>query len=87
MVSQLSEALDIVACLRECARGGDWETTAELTNALPRTPLAADAEEIGEYLGRLKEALKDVRVARTRAATSLVRVSAAARFNQSGNAS
>ena len=81
MDSQLSNALEIVARLRESARRGDWTSAADIATTLPRQTLPNTGDEMGEYLRHLKEALTVARVSRAHAAASLVRLKAAARFN------
>jgi hypothetical protein len=81
MDSQLSNALEIVARVRESARRGDWRSAADLATTLPGQKLPEGADEVGEYLRHLKEALLVARVSRAHAAASLVRLKAAARFH------
>jgi hypothetical protein len=83
-----SQLCDILACLRESARRGDWKSTGELAVHLRQQTLPANREDLGEYLLRLKEALIAAKVSRAHAAASLtrcntaaVRLNAAATFN------
>jgi hypothetical protein len=71
----------MVACLRESARRGDWDSVASLTASLPHQTLPADPEDLGEYLHALKEALSVAKHSRAHAAASRARLNAAARFN------
>jgi hypothetical protein len=82
MASQLSDALDCVACITESARRGDWRSAADLTALLPRETAAASRDELGEYLHCLKEAVTVAKASRAHAAASLVRLQAVARFNR-----
>jgi hypothetical protein len=77
-----SDLLGTVACLRESARRGDWNSAAELAGTLPRQKLPDGPEKLGEYLRTLKEALTVARASRAHAAASLVRLTAAAKFNR-----
>jgi hypothetical protein len=81
MASQLSDALDCVACITESARRGDWRSAADLTALLPRETAAASRDELGEYLHCLKEAVTVAKASRARA-SSLLRLQAVARFNR-----
>jgi len=89
MASPLSNILDLVACLQESARRGDWKNVGELTATLPRQTLPASREELGEYLRSLKQALIVAKASRANTAASLAgcntaaaRLHAAARFNK-----
>jgi hypothetical protein len=82
MVSQLSDALERVALIRESARRGDWQSAADLTAHLPREAAAASRDELGEYLRCLQEAVTVAKASRAHAASSLVRLQAVARFNR-----
>jgi hypothetical protein len=88
MDSQHSDIFDMVGCLRESARRGDWKTAGELAAILPQQTLPAGHEKLGEYLHCLKEALITAKVSRAHLAATLaafngaaVRLNAAARFN------
>jgi hypothetical protein len=81
MASPHSNLFDLVACLQESARRGDWKNAAELTAILPRQTLPASREELGEYLRCLKQALIAAKVSRAHSAASLTRLNAVARFN------
>jgi len=81
MASQLSDAIDRVAWLKESARRGDWISAAGLAALLPRQMPPPSREELDEYLRHLKDALTVAKASRAHAASSLVRLQAAARFN------
>jgi hypothetical protein len=83
MDSQLSNALEIVARLRESARRGDWTSAADIATTLPRQTLPDNGGEVGEYLRHLKETLTVAKASRAHAAASLFRLKAAAKFNYS----
>jgi hypothetical protein len=82
MASQLSDALERVALIRESANRGDWQGATDLTALLPREPVAASREELGEYLRCLQEAVTVAKASRAHAASSLLRLQAVARFNR-----
>lgn len=82
MASQLSDLLDLVGCLQESARRGDWKSAGEFAAILRQQEPPAGQQELGEYLRHLKEALIVAKVSRAHAAASLVRVNAAAHFNK-----
>jgi hypothetical protein len=82
MDSQLSSALAIVGCFQESARRGDWNNAREMAGILQRQTPPESYLELGEYLDCLKQALVVAKAARAHAAASLVRLSAAAMFNQ-----
>jgi hypothetical protein len=82
MVSQLSDALERVALIRESARRGDWQSAADLTALLPREAARASCDELGEYLQRLQEAVAVARASRAHAAASLLRLQAVGKFNR-----
>jgi hypothetical protein len=81
MASQLSDVRDLVACLQESARRGDWKGAGELAAMLPQQALPGGYSELDEYLRRLKEALIVAKISRAHSAATLVRLNAAARFN------
>ncbi len=81
MVSQLSDTIGRVACIRESALHGDWQSAADLTALLPAEAPAASREELHQYLRSLKEALTAAKVSRAHAAASLQRLQAVASFN------
>jgi len=88
MDSKLSDLLELVGCLRESARRGDWKSAGELAAILRQQTLPASREELGEYFLRLKEALIAAKVSRAHTAASLAnfntaaaRLNAAATFN------
>jgi hypothetical protein len=82
MVSQLSDALERVACIRESARRGDWQSAADVTALLPHEPAAASRDELDEYLRSLQEAVTVAKASRAHAAASLSRLQAVAKFNR-----
>jgi hypothetical protein len=82
MDSPHSDVFDIVACLRESARRGDWNGVAALTASLPQQTREVETEKLGEYLHALKEVLSVAKDSRSRSAASLARLNAAARFNR-----
>ncbi len=81
MASQLSDAIDRVARIRESARRGDWQSAADLTALLPAQAPAASRDGLHEYLRSLQEALMVAKASRSRAAASLQRLQAVANFN------
>jgi hypothetical protein len=81
MASQLSNTLHLVACFQESARRGDWQSAGELAGILQQQTPPAAYEELREYLQRMKQALIVAKASRAHAAASLVRLNAAARFN------
>jgi hypothetical protein len=81
MDSQHSDIFDLVARIEESARRGNWKNVRALAAILPQQTLPTMHEELGEYLRRLKEALIVAKVSRANSAASLVRLNAAARFN------
>jgi hypothetical protein len=81
MVSQLSDALERLALIRESAHRGDWQSAADLTALLPREAAAANGEELAEYLRRLQEAVTVAKASRAHASASLLRLQAVAKFN------
>lgn len=82
MASQLSNIFDVVGCLGESARRGDWKCAAELAAILRQQTLPARQDELGEYLRCLKRVLIAAKVSRAQSAASLVRLNAVARFNK-----
>lgn len=81
MVSQLSDTIARVACIKASALRGDWQSAADLTALLPPEALAGSREELHEYLRSLKEVLTIAKVSRAHAAASLQRLQAVASFN------
>jgi hypothetical protein len=88
MASPRFDIFDLVSCLQESARRGDWKSAGELAAALRQQTPPASREEIGEYLRRLKQALIVAKVSRANSAATLARyntaagrLNAAARFN------
>jgi hypothetical protein len=89
MASQHSDLVDLVDCLQESARRGDWKSAGELAAILPQQTLPGNPEELGEYLRCLKQALIVAKASRAHSAASLarcnaaaVRLNAAAHFNK-----
>jgi hypothetical protein len=81
MDSRASDLLDVVACLRESARRGDWTAAAGLTSTVRGQTPPNRPETLGEYLRALEGALAVAKTARAEAALSLGRLNAAAKFN------
>jgi hypothetical protein len=79
--SDLLEFLEFVAALRESARSGDWDRAGELAVLLPLQPMPSTREAVGEFLRSLSEALIVAKASRALSAAALVRINAAAGFN------
>jgi uncharacterized protein (DUF2236 family) len=72
---------DLIAGIQESARRGDWENAGKLAAILQRQALPTSREELGEYLYCMNQALIVAKASRAHAAATLVRLNAAARFN------
>jgi hypothetical protein len=81
MASQLSNSLDLIESFQEAARRGDWQSAGEVAATLQQQLPPADREDLTEYLTSLREALVTAKASRAHAAASLVRLNAAAVFN------
>lgn len=78
---------DLLACLRESARRGDWRNALRLAEKLSRMAPPTEPRELGEHLCRLRETVIVAKASRAGAAATLVRLRAAASFNRSALAS
>jgi hypothetical protein len=81
MASQLSNSLHLIECFQESARRGDWQTAGEVAGVLQQQLPPTSFEELKEYLARMKDALITAKTSRAQSAASLVRLNAAAVFN------
>jgi hypothetical protein len=81
MDSQRSDSLYLIACFRESARRGDWSSAGEFSTRLLQQTPPANRDDLDEYLQCMKEALIVAKASRAHAAASLVRLNAAASFN------
>jgi len=81
MASQLSNSLYLIQSFQESARRGDWQSAAEVAGILQQQVPPANYEDAKEYLARTTEALIIAKTSRAHAAASLVRLNAAAGFN------
>jgi hypothetical protein len=81
MDSQPCDILELVACLRESARSGDWEKVSQLVALLPLQPMPSTQEGLGEYLRCLREALMTGKASRAYSMETLVRINAVVSFN------
>jgi hypothetical protein len=74
---------DLLACLRESARRGDWRNALSLAEKLSEMAPPTEPRELGEHLCRLRETVIVARASRADSAATLVRLRAAARFTRS----
>lgn len=81
--SEKSVLFALVANLQECARRGDWQSAHDASLLLRKQNLPANQRDLGNYLGRLRQALIVAKTSRAQTAATLSRVNAAAQFNRS----
>jgi hypothetical protein len=74
---------DLLACLRESARRGDWRNALRLAEKLSRMAPPAAPRELGEHLCQLRETVIVAKASRADTSATLSRLRAAARFNRS----
>jgi hypothetical protein len=84
MDSQHSDTFDGLARLLECARRGDWKNAEALAAGLQQHTVPGDRAEMAEYLRLLQETLIVCKAWRAHAGDALVRLNAAAKFNNTG---
>jgi len=82
MISDKSRLFALVSNLQECARRGDWKSAGELAVELRRQSVPANQRDLGNYLGRLRQALVVAKTSRSHSAAMLARVNAVAEFNK-----
>jgi hypothetical protein len=81
MDCQRFEGIDLLMRFRESARRGDWMSAAEFADALSSGIPPADREQLGIYLGRMREALMVAKASRADLSVALARINAAAGFS------
>ncbi len=82
MTTDKSVLFALVSNLQECARRGDWKSAGQLAAELRRHNLPSNQPDLGNYLGRLRQALRVAKTSRAHSAATLARVNAAAEFNR-----